>query len=565
MDTVRVKGRVMDVRAVEDGTRFAVVLGPPPDLFTFRARKPPKLGQRIVVTGAVRTERPLGNGSGGVVRVLDADSWEDGGGGRRRHVDPFWTERVYLAMSRPLLPYQLDGAAWLATRIAQHKGAILGDDMGLGKTTQAIAALCATNAFPAVIVCPASVKLQWAEEFQHAAEVPEVHVIEGRRGYLEPALVFIINYSLLRHREEQLHALNPRVYVFDEGHQLKNPKARGNHRAAVATRLVSRTGGAVLLTGTPVLNRPIELWRLLHLADPKEWGSFARYKERYCAPKKGKEVGRVVRTAAGRVERLDELQIAVGPVMLRRLKSDVLDQMPPKQRRHLLVRLGPTEMAHYRAAAKDVSAWLRGIGQGQRALRAAQSPGLTRLTYLRRLAALGKLVRAVPHYLRRWVSERPGEPLVIFGYHRDVMMSLWNLCQRMGLSVTGIGGREPYDKRRERVEAFRRGEADFFLAPIAVAGIGLDGLQRACHALFVERIWTPSGLIQAEDRVHRLGQTRQVTITYLDAASTVDEDIAAVIDEKRRLIDAVVDDKHQHHTESMQTVIEVMDRLRTAG
>lgn len=549
----------MSVEPVEDGSLFRVTLGPAPRLFMFRTRHPPKLGQRVAVEGDVRTTRALGRD--GSISTLDVGSCEVVGESRRL-VDELWTERVQRAMARPLLPYQIEGAGWVASRLVQHVGAILGDDMGLGKTAQAIAALCATNAFPAIVVCPASVKQQWWEEFQHASEVPTVCIVDGRYSPLPSAHVYVCNYELLKYRQEQFAALNPRLYVFDEGHQLKNPTARGNHRASVATRLVRRTGGALILTGTPIMNVPVELWRLLHLAAPRAWPSFSAYKERFCQPERGKEIGRTVLTSAGRVERLDELHAAIGPFMLRRLKGDVLAELPPKERRSAVVRLGGEELAHYRHAERDVVAWLHAVGEDKRAVHAAVAPGLARLTYLRRIAAIGKVRGPVPAYLRAWRARHPDEPLVIFGYHKDVMLGLWHVCQGLNLRVTGIGGRESHEKRRAHIEAFQAGEADVFLAPIAIAGVGLN-LQRACHALFVERIWTPSGMVQAEDRIHRLGQTRPVTITYIDAADTVDEDIAHVLSQKQRLIDAVVDDRPQS-VESMETVIDVMARMRSA-
>lgn len=551
----------MAVTPREDGALFAVTLGPPPQLFTFRVVKPPKLGERVSVEGTVRATQPIAGGRGSTTS-LDAARVEVIGS-VRRYVDDIWIARVQAAMARPLLPYQVDGAAWLATRLFKGVGAILGDDMGLGKTAQAIAAVAATHAFPAVIVCPSAVKGQWHEEFRYAAEPWELHVVEGRYGPLPSAHCYILNYAILKHRAEQLAVLAPRLYIFDEAQNLKQPKPSGRHRAAIATKLVRRTGGALLLTGTPVMNRPIELWRLLHLAEPKQWPSLEAYTVRYCQPKKGKERGRSLRTAAGRIERIDELHAAIAPCMLRRLKGDVLTELPPKHRRTALVALGAEELAHYRKAESDVVAWLRDVGQDKRAVNAARSPGLTRLTYLRRIAAVGKLRGAVPSYLQAFLERYPGEPLVVFGYHRDVMLGLWHMCQRLGVSATGIGGSESYQKRQERIATFQQGSAQIFLAPIAVGGVGLN-LQRAAHALFVERIWTPSGMAQAEDRVHRLGQTRAVTITYLDAQHTVDEHIAEVLEEKQRLIDAVVDDRSQS-AESFETVLRVMGRLREAG
>jgi len=457
-----------------------------------------------------------------------------------RPVPKAWLRRVQNAMGRPLFNYQVEGAGWICSQVSIKQGALLGDDVGLGKTAQAVAAICALRSFPVVIVCPLSLMSHWQRELSLARDAPALFTVRGRRGPLGPGQVFVMNYALLWPREKQLEQLNPKLFVFDEAQELRNPTARGKHRAAVATRLVRRTPGALLLTGTPVMNRPAEMWRLLHLTSPKKWPLFADYKRRYLGGVKGKEVGRNVRTTAGKVERLDDLQAAIAPFMLRRLKHQVLPDLPPKSRRSILVQLGQNELAHYRAAERDVVKWLHTIGQGERAVRAARAKSLVQLTLLRRIAAMGKLTSAVPEYLGQWFSRVAPEPLVIFAYHREIILGLWNICRKLGVRVVGIGGKEKPEKRQRQVDIFQKGLADVFVAPIASAGVGLN-LQRASEALFLERIWTPMGMIQAEDRIHRLGQTRPCTITYLDAQDTVDEHIANVLHQKQRLISATID------------------------
>ena len=560
---MRVTGRVISVRPEPDGDRFAVVIGPAPNLYWFQSSRPPKLGCRVHVNGHAQERKPLGDAAGaGSVTVMGGATWKAVDHSYpTRAVPQLWMERVQEVMRRPLYRYQVEGAAWICSRLSQHTGALLGDDLGLGKTAQAVAAVTSIGRYPVVVVCPASLKSHWAREFEQVMDPPAVFVVEGRYGPMGPGQVFIMNYELLWHREKVLAELKPTLMVFDEAQYLKDPLARGKHRAATATRIVRKVGGALLLTGTPIMNRPSELWRLLHLCEPKRWPSYTDFKERYLEPKKGQEIGRHVRSKAGRVERLDELQAMVSPCMLRRLKAQVLTDLPKKSRRSLLVDLGTKEMTHYRVAEDDVVKWLRAVGQGERAIRAARAKGLVRLTMLRRIAAVGKLARAVPDYLRQWFSRVDVEPLVVFAYHRDVIVGLWKLCRSLGVRVAGIGGGEAPAKRQRQIDAFQAGQADVFIAPIATAGVGLN-LQRSSEALFVERIWTPGGIVQAEDRIHRLGQQRQCTITYLDARGTVDEHIATVLEQKRRLIAATVDD-FDPTAESLETVDAVMHRLGT--
>lgn len=561
--SIRVTGRVITVKVNDDSTSFTVHLGPSPDIFWFRstAHRPPKLGQKLLVVGSVLTKGPLVPGSNhGTVTHLEVERFEIiAEPYPTRAVPEQWLKRVKASMRRPLYRYQVEGSGWMSSRIFAGAGAILADDQGIGKSTQAVAALCATDAFPAVVICPASLKVHWAREFWFSVKRPKVTIIEGYTSRIEKADVYICNYDILRHREQALLAIRPRLYLIDEAQELKHPDPPPTHRAMVATRLVSQTIGALVLTGTPIMNRPNEFWRLLHLADPKAWPSFKAYRSRYLSGRKGKEVGRSMRTSAGKVERLNELQAAYAPCLLRRMKSQVLTDLPPKSRRSVLVSLDDKSMAHYKKAELDVVAWLRSLGQAERASEAAKAPSLVKLTMLRRIAALGKLQVAIPEYLKRWFSDHGAEPLVIFGYHKDVMEGLWKICQRLRIRTTGVGGGESTAKRQRAIDDFQSGRADVFLAPIRTAGVGLN-LQRAAESLFVERIWTPSGLLQAEDRIHRLGQTRPVTVTYIDAQGTVDEHIASVLEAKQRIINAVVDDGDPV-AESMATVSAVISRM----
>ena len=562
--TERVKGRVIHVDLSGDSDRdFTVTIGPPPNLYFWKASgKPPHLGQLVSVEGEVVRREDVGNGEvKGTLTQVAASKWQvDPTTYVSRHVASSWTTLVRQVMRRPLYGYQVEGAAWVAARLASGKGAILGDEPGTGKTTQTVAVLGALQKWPVVVVCPSSLKHQWLREFQLAKHPPHAVVLSGKKGNLPRADVYIVNYDLLYAREAQLLRLNPHLYVFDEAQELRNPKAHGAHRAASATRLVrQRAKGALLLTGTPIENRAAELWRLLHLTEPMKWPRFKDYSERYCKPQRGKEIGRSIRTQAGRVERLNELHIELDKTMLRRLKSEVLKDLPPKSRRSLVVQLDADAMRAYRAAEKDVVQWFKRLGKHDRAERAAKALSLAKLTALRRIAARGKLRQAIPYYLERWFDTSTKSPLVVFSYHEDVLEGIRRAAEAMKLRVVGIVGGASSEQRQKAVDIFQAGRADIFLAPIRAAGVGLN-LQRASDALFCERIWTPSGLIQAEDRVWRLGSTKPVTITYLDAAGTVDEHIARVVEGKQRLIRTVVDDDHEA-AESLETAREVIEGL----
>jgi SNF2 family DNA or RNA helicase len=541
-----VRGRVVNVRPRGDGSYAITLVGNSTarSFLWLLSERAPRLGSLLEFHDAELRRYHGTNGSNATITMVEGgrmqqlpDKWQ------RRFVAPPWLRAASRATWRQLYPHQLEGAGWLAERLASGRGAALCDDPGLGKTLTVLTALLVARALPVIIVCPSSLKLNWKREVSYLRVDLAVHVLQGLQGPIDPAHIIITNYDLLRDREHQLARLGAKCIVFDEGHLLKEPSPEKKHRAAVATRLARHIGRAVIATGTPLPNRPHELWRMLHLVDPTEWPAFADFKKRYCL-EPGKDdllAGRQLVTEHGRVYNLDELQARMAPCMLRRLKAHVLDHLPPKRRRTVTVELEPEDRAQYDAAEKDVVAWLRELGSSARANNAARGQAIVKLQMLRRIAAMGKLRKGVPRFLEAWFETHRGRRLIVFGYHQDVMRGTRHICERMGLRVATIGGQDPDHRRQRAVDRFNGGYADVFLGPIRAAGVGLN-LQSAAHMLFLERLWVPAAMCQAEDRCHRIGQTEEVEIIYLDAVRTVDERIAEVLAVKQKLIDEIVDD-----------------------
>lgn len=560
----RFEGRVIHVSPVTGG--YGVTLGPGPDVAWYICPLPPNLGAYIALSAIVCATQSveLGDKTGTVTVLSSVKLEESPATPAARVVAPEWYARVRGSMRRPLYKYQEEGSAWLAERITSRNGSIVADEMGLGKSAQAIAAVCATRSFPCLVVCPASVRDNWVREFGFALRVPSIEVVQGRQGMILGAEVIICTYDLLAWRERQLASLRPRVILFDEAQGLKEPKPAPRHRAAVATRLAHYIGCAVLLTGTPVLNRPKELFRLLHITAPKRWPSYQRFWDRYCKPPDEGTIDlqRRIKNSAGNAERLDELQTLVQPSMLRRLKRDVAIDLPPKSRRSVVITLDAADMAAYRAAENDVVAWLRSQGSDAKARAAAVAPSLVKLTHLRRLAATGKLTRALPDYLTAWFDRKDAEPLVVFAHHRDVLNGIFAIAYKLGIRTSGIVGSDDVTKRQRAVDDFQEGVSQMFVASIQAGGTGIT-LHRASEMLIVERDWVPSRMLQAEDRLHRAGQLRPVTITYLDAADTIDQHVADVAQAKSQLIDHMLDGQQINDTmATMATIESVLERYR---
>jgi SWI/SNF-related matrix-associated actin-dependent regulator 1 of chromatin subfamily A len=534
--------RVLLVQPRPDARSFAVTIGPGPDVYWYTTAEPPRLGAIVDVTAQIVARQQLNRG-GSITVITDVSLRVLGTPYSTRVVDPLWVERVKAAVLRPMYGYQETGAAWMAARLAGNRGAVLADEPGVGKTIQTVAAVTATGAFPCIVVCPKSIKRNWAREWALSAAQPTVEILSGRAGRAPIGDVVIVNYELMASRERQLAYMDARSIVFDEAHQLKAHNPGPFHRAAVATRLAHWVRRPLVTTGTPVQNRPEELWRLLHLVDPEEWPDFETFAQRYCRVQDDDElVGRRIVTRFGRAENLDELHARVQLLMLRRLRHEVLHDLPSKSRRSILVQLDPKHHTtkEYRAAEADIIAWMR--AHGQQVAGAMRTQALIKLTKLRRLAAMAKMHQVAPEYLGQWFDE-VRDPLVIFAYHVDVQHALSELSLSMGLRVQSIHSKQDDQQRERAVDSFNAGEADVFVAPIDSAGVGLNLQARCANVLFIERVWSPYKLVQAEDRCHRIGQLRPVTVTYLDAADTVDEHLAEVLDAKLVLIKRVVDDQ----------------------
>lgn len=514
METVDVTGRVAGVTHRPDGSH-GVTLGSGARVYWCRASWAPRLGQLVHAASAEKvSERPV---EGGVVVILDAPALHPVAE-EARAIDPRWRTAVQAVMHprRPLKPYQVEGAAWLASRLSTGRGGLLADDPGLGKSAQAIAAILAVRALPALIVCPKSLRINWLRELRYArVPVPARTWPQGAGGNA----VIVCTYEVLRRHEHALARAGFKAMVLDEAHLIKEPRPAMRHRAAATTRLARRIGRVIALTGTPMPNRVLELWRILHMTDPEAWPSVALFRERY----------------AGRdAEMIAELRQLLGGAMLRRRKADVLD-LPPKTRRVVRVKLDPLVAAEYRAAEQDVIAWYRRHATRAVSLGQLKAEALMRLTALRRLAAIGKARGALPGYLAAWLrAER--RPLVVFAFHREVVKLAAAASRRLGVETLELSSDQDERERQRIIDTFMRGSGVTVLcAPLMMAGLGLN-LQRASDVLMIERTFVPAISEQAEDRTHRIGQRRPVVVTYLDAEGTIDDRIAGVMRDKSRLI-----------------------------
>jgi SWI/SNF-related matrix-associated actin-dependent regulator 1 of chromatin subfamily A len=439
-----------------------------------------------------------------------------------------------------LKPFQRAGVSYLLSQ----RRAFLADEQGLGKTIEALATLEAAGAYPAIVVCPASLKLNWLRELSHWLPQRTVQALSGHGGAAgagaeatdadadatQPhADITLVNYDILAPRLAQLSALGPRALVLDESHYCKNAAAKRTQAVQRLAAEVPRDGYVLALTGTPVINRPAELISQLRiLGRLEDFGSGVKFGERFRGPDAHLRLHWHLRARC----------------FVRRLKADVLQQLPAKTRAVVPVELD--NESEYRLAERDLVAWLRSqpldLGELDAKVAAAlRAERLVRLNALKLLAARGKL-----HAALRWIHDfcSSGERLVVFAHHREIQSAILQHFPH----ALHILGKDSHASRDHALQSFQApddgAENQLIICSIEVAGQGLT-LTRSSNVVFLELDWTPAKHDQAEDRCHRIGQQDAVNAYYLLAAETVDETISTLLERKRAVIGAVTDGREE--------------------
>jgi SWI/SNF-related matrix-associated actin-dependent regulator 1 of chromatin subfamily A len=417
-----------------------------------------------------------------------------------------------------LMPFQAAGVAYAL----RQRRVFIADEQGLGKTMQALATIESDEAYPAVVVCPASLKLNWLREIERWLPRRTAAEISGRSGALPVADIIVVNYDVLDGRLDSLAGLAPKALVFDESHYCKNPKAKRTKALIKLSERLAPDALRLALTGTPLVNHPAELVpQLRALRRLEHFGSGRSFKRRFRGEEARRRLHWHLRSSC----------------YVRRRKDEVLTQLPPKRR--ITVPVPLTNEATYQQLEADLIAWLKSEVHDPRELEqridtALRAEALVKLNALRHVAAQGKLAAAV-----EWIESfvESDERLVVFAHHRDIQASLLDAFP----GAARILGSDTLAERDENVQRFQAdGGPHLCICSLEAASHGFT-LTAAASVAFVELGWTPAKHEQAEDRVHRIGQERHVTAWYLLAADTIDERIAALIDHKRAVVGSVTD------------------------
>ena len=430
-------------------------------------------------------------------------------------------------LKKQLFPFQKVGVAFIEKRNGR---ALIADEMGLGKTIQASAWLqLHPEKRPAIILCPASLKLNWAKELRETLSTKDnVQILQGTKPYPITGSIIIINYDILNSWVEALQAINPQVLIMDESHYVKNSSAI---RTKATKKLAKGIPHVIALTGTPIVNRPVEGFNIFQILDRNLFPNFWTYVHRYC----GAHHNGFGWDFSGATNKEELNQILTSTIMIRRRKADVLKDLPEK-----LYSFVPMELANeteYRAAEEEFIEYLQGVKGKEAAEKAKKAEHLVKIEALKQLAVKGKLKQAI-NWIRDFIEDE--SKLVIFAVHKEVIDQLMNEFKEIAVKIDGS---TPTPERHKVVEAFQSDpNIKLFIGNIQAAGVGLT-LTAASAVAFLELPWTPGELQQAEDRCHRIGQKNAVNIYYLLAENSVEYKLAKLLDRKKEVLSAVIDGK----------------------
>jgi len=461
-----------------------------------------------------------------------------------------------------LFPFQAAGTKFLG----HGKTILMADEMGTGKTVQSLTAVDIRNAYPLLIVCPNSMKHVWAREVERWTSATAI-VVGGsaahRRKMIETAqthvgypVAVIINYEALR-LHTKLASFGNRVLtvdeatakelnefewgsvIADEAHKVKEPKAKQTRA------LWGVSGGSdlrIALTGTPIMNNPDDLWAIMRFVKPDLWPERSRFRDRYCDVRPGWHGG--LENEGLVPERIPELDRALQPYFIRRTKAEVLPDLPPKTITDQYLDLSTKQRTAYNKMVKHMMADL------ETGLLMAADP-LTLLGRLRYLAsAYAEIdddgnVTALTTPSNKLdavedILEEGGVPLVVYAESRKLIELLDTKLSdsyRTGL----ITGKVAPAMRAANIELFQAGKLDLILA---TTGAGAEGvtLTAADRLVMAQESWSNVANKQAHDRIHRIGQERNVEIITLISEGTIDEAVHQATAEKEEQLQRLVRD-----------------------
>lgn len=457
------------------------------------------------------------------------------------------------SLKAELRDYQLEGFQWLSRLAEWQVGACLADDMGLGKTIQSLALILnRASKGPTLVIAPVSVCNNWYSEVEHFA--PKLKPIfyrgNNRKAILDelkPFDLVICSYGLLPQDSELITNIEWSTALLDEAQAIKNI---GTKRTKAAWNI--NAGFKMITTGTPIENHLGELWSLFRFLNPGLLGTQDHFTRVYMSP----------------IERYNDktasqnLQRIIQPFILRRLKTEVLTELPPRTEIIHSVPLGKEERALYEAVRKKAMAKLTKDGEKK----SNQIEVLAEITRLRLASCHPKLVmknspiessklKAFGEILDE-LLENDHKTLVFSQFVKHLTL-IREYLDKEGISYQYLDGSTPQRKRKQAVDDFQAGKGDVFLISLKAGGSGLN-LTEADYVIHMDPWWNPAVEDQASDRAHRIGQQRPVTIYRLVTENTIEEKIIKLHERKRNLANKLLEGSDMSGKMNAEEMLQLM-------
>ena len=465
-------------------------------------------------------------------------------------------------------PYQRAGVEYILPR----PGCILADEMGLGKTGQALIVMNMRHPVEALIVCPSILKYNWLKEARkwmighitaYIYESKKIRYYKARlTNHDKNTVLHIINYDILEKFKDRLLDLPINFFIADESHYIKNQDAK---RTKIAQELARKAKWKIFITGTPIYNKPKDLFVCLNLIDPEMFDNFYMFATKYCGAKKVKFNGKSVMKYEGptNVEELNTILRA--NYMVRRMKTDVMKDLPEKMKDVIILNEADLEglvekekkvLADSKEKEEKLKAEVEELRElvktnkeyetiykdKVKSMREIKFKNFGELSRIRKELAVKK-VPYVTDFVKEMLDndENQQSKIVVFGHHTEVLESIYMALIKYGPVI--ITGKTNDAERQRAISLFKeKNNTRVFIGSMGAAGTGVDGLQTNCSTVvFAELDWTPSLVDQAESRLQRIGQKDTVWVYHIVANDSIDSRIVKLMMEKEAVSKEILD------------------------
>lgn len=444
-------------------------------------------------------------------------------------------KETFSKINLPLFNFQKIGASFLCSK----KSALLGDEPGLGKSIQSLSVTIIKKSKKTLIICPSSLKLNWKDEIQKWFKNKKINVITGDKStriklWSEKADYYIMNYELLLRDIKEIEKIEWDVIIADEATRISNPKAK---QSKIIKTIYAKH--KIPMTGTPLSNSIQDIWNIVDFFNPSMLGTYWQFTEKYC-----------IKDRFGGItgyKNLDDLKNILSEVMIRRTKDEVLKELPSKLYETIYVEFDDEEKKIYNAVQNEIASELKEYEINKvlndkflsnilvKMIRLKQITGSLELVsnhiFSSKIKTLKELLKDIIHVQSKVLIYTQFSPMA------DILMR--ELKEYNPLLMSGKVNNE---KRKENENKFKKNEENKIMIMTSVGTHGLN-LQRASYVIHYDLPWSLEKMEQREDRAHRIGQKRNVTVFKLIVQNSIDEYVLKVLHKKQKMSDDILGNK----------------------